>query len=122
MAEMIYSKVMHLVTPKQYQIIQEVNNENEGDFFLDDGKPADEKIRQFNNNYLEKKAESKFKEDRSWEKLGERVTPMLQSQNQSQSQPQPQPQQGKVNDVAVVQGVPRQMQHKKTTYLRYFCI
>ena len=43
MAEMIYSKVMHLVTPKQYQIIQEVNNENEGDFFLDDGKPTDEK-------------------------------------------------------------------------------
>ena len=109
MAEMIYSKVMHLVTPKQYQIIQEVNNENEGDFFLDDGKPADEKIRQFNSNYLEKKAESKFKEDRSWEKLGERVTPMLQSQNQSQSQPQPQPQQGKVNDVAVVDSIVSEM-------------
>ena len=109
MAEMIYSKVMHLVTPKQYQIIQEVNNENEGDFFLDEGEPADEKIRRFNNNYLEKKAESKFKEDRSWEKLGERVTPMLQSQNQSQSQPQPQPQQGKVNDVAVVDSIVSEM-------------
>ena len=77
MSEMIYSKVMHLVSPEDFQLIQEKKKE---DVIIEnnDRAASDEKIKMFNDKYLENQAEKKFMEDRSWNKIGERVKPILQ--------------------------------------------